>query len=102
VRIQFYGSVGQSFTPSLSTVGFVRLKLLDLTPSNGSGATLAVNLRTNAINGPILGTSISVALTDNFSGSVNFLFASPIPVTSGVTYFLKRSFNLEIIGAYEQ
>lgn len=89
VRIQFYSSLGQSFTPSLSTVGFVQLRQFDITPGNFLGATLVVNLRSTAINGPILGTATPVVLNDSFSGTVNFFFATAVPVTPATTYFLE-------------
>jgi len=89
VRIQFYGTVGQSFTPSLSTVGFVRLRLFDLDPGSGTGATLAVNLRSTAINGPLLGTTTPVVLGDGFTGATNFSFATAVPVVPTTTYFLE-------------
>jgi hypothetical protein len=41
---------GQSFTPSLSAVGFVRLNLNDPNPINGLGATIYLNLRTGSID----------------------------------------------------
>jgi hypothetical protein len=88
-RIQFYGSVGQSFTPSLGTVGFVRLKLDDVAPGNFLGATLVVNLRSNAINGPLMGTTTPVVLADGFAGSVNFFFASAVAVVPNTTYFFQ-------------
>lgn len=87
--IQFYGSVGQSFTPSLSTVGFVRLKLYDVNPGNSLGATLVVNLRSNAINGPILGTATPIVFGDGFAGSVNFFFASAVAVVPNTTYLFE-------------
>ena len=89
VPIQGFGSVGQSFTPSLTAVGFVRLRQFDINPGNSLGATLVVNLRANAINGPIIGTATPVALSDSFVGGVNFFFPSAVPVTSGSTYFLE-------------
>lgn len=87
--IQFYGTVGQSFTPSLSTVGFVRLRLDDVTPGNALGATLTVNLRANAINGPVLGTTMPVVLGDGFRGASDFIFATAIPVVPNTTYFFE-------------
>ncbi len=42
--IQQSTPIGQSFTPAFSAVGFVRLKLYDVNPNNGLGATLYVNL----------------------------------------------------------
>jgi hypothetical protein len=78
--------VGQSFTPTLSGVGFVRLSLYDWNPNNGIGATLSLNLRTDSITGAILATTPSVSLPDSFSGFVNFYFPSEVPVTSGGIY----------------
>lgn len=87
--LQFYGTVGQSFTPSLNGVGFVRFRYFDINPGNSLGATLSVNLRANAINGPIVGTATPVTLSDGFVGGVNFFFPSTIPVTPNATYFLE-------------
>ncbi len=87
----FYGSVGQSFTPSLSSVGFIRLRVTDGVRNNGIGGTLSVSLRANAINGMLLGTSSSVALSDNFNGSVNFVFPTAVPVTPGIIYYFQAT-----------
>ena len=89
VRIQFYGTVGQSFTPSLSTVGFVQLRHFDISPGNLVGATLVVNLRSNAINGPIIGTTTPVSLADSFTGLVNYFFASAVAVVPNTAYYLQ-------------
>ena len=87
--IQIYGSVGQSFTPSLSAVGFVRFKEFDVNPGNALGATLVVNLRSGAINGPIIGTAAPVFLSDGFAGSVNFFFPTAVPVVPNTTYYFQ-------------
>lgn len=87
--IQVFGTVGQSFVPSLSTVGFVQLRSFDINPENSVGATLVVNLRSNAINGPILRTSIPVALNDGYRGTVSFFFSSAVPVVINTTYFFE-------------
>jgi len=89
VPIQAYGTVGQSFTPSLSTVGFVRLRVFDLDPRNGSGATLTVNLRATAINGPLVGTALSVVLGNGYVGATNFIFADAIPVVPSTAYYFE-------------
>lgn len=85
--IQFWGTVGQSFVPSLSTVGFVRVRLYDIEPNNSTGANVFLNLRANAINGTILATSSIVSMTNGFYGSMNFVFANPVSVTLGTTYY---------------
>lgn len=84
--IQALSPLGQSFTPSLSEVNFVRLSFADLFLSNDIGATLSVNLRTNTISDTILATSSSVTLPDDFSGFVNFFFPSNVVVAPGATY----------------
>jgi len=89
--IQFYGSVGQSFTPSLSGVGFFRVKVYDAAPRNALGATLVGTLRSGAINGPILGTTMPVVLSNGFAGSVDFFLASAVPVTPSTTYYFQTS-----------
>ena len=78
--------IGQSFTPSLGAVGFIRLKLGD-SVINGLGATVYLNLRSGSISGTILATSESVVMPDGFLGFPNLLFSNPVAVTPGVTYF---------------
>jgi hypothetical protein len=80
---------GQSFTPSLNGIDFIRLLLLDANPSNGLGATLYVNLRTNSITGPILASTASVALPDSFDGVVNFFFTNTVPLSPGRLYYFE-------------
>src|SRR6266404_1497869 len=64
--IQSNQPLGQSFTPSLSSVGFIRLFLIDGVRNNGLGATVYVNLREDSITGPVLGLSGPVFMPDNF------------------------------------
>lgn len=84
--------LGQSFTPSLNTVGFIRLRLSDPV-INGLGGTVTVYLRSNSISGTILSTSPSVSLPDGYGLGVNpgytdFVFPSPVQVTPSVQYFI--------------
>lgn len=85
--IQQYAPVGQSFTPSLSAVGFIRLELADENPGNGLGGMLFVNLRMSGISGAILSTAAPVFLPDGYNGPANFFFGAPVAVTPGVTYY---------------
>ncbi len=87
LNIQINQPIGQSFTPSLSTVGFVRL---DLTtgPTQG-GASLDVLLHSGSITGPTIGTSELVSLPVNFTGFVNFVFDAPPSVTPGTQYYFQ-------------
>ena len=74
---------GQSFTPTFSSVGFVRLLFVTGTGS----ATCYVNLRSASINGPIIGTSDPA--TANAFGPQTFFFSSPISVTPGTAYYFE-------------
>ena len=86
--IQTNQPIGQSFTPNLSSVGFVRLFLWDR--ANGLGATLSVNLWSGSLtNGSLLGTTLPVALPDQFLGYTDFFFANPVAVTPGETVYFQ-------------
>jgi hypothetical protein len=91
--LQVATPVGQSFTPSLGSVGFVRLQLFDWNNNNGQGAAVYVNLRANSITGPVVGATASVFMPDGFGVAgvrfADFFFPSPVPVTPGVPYFLE-------------
>src|SRR6266403_3568645 len=89
--IQTGQPMGQSFTPSLNAIGFVRLNLFDQNRNNGTGAIVYVNLRSDSITGPIIDSTAPVALPDNFgpNGFVNFLFGSNVPLQPGTKYYLQ-------------
>jgi len=106
--IQANQPIGQSFTPTLSSVGFIRLQLLDLNPQNGLGAALSINLRTSSITGAILATTDPVLLPDAIPGPatfVDFFFATPVSVVPGTTYYfqpLVQSGDIILIGRFIQ
>src|ERR1043165_4583488 len=77
VSVQTNQPMGQSFIPALSTVGFIRLYPADRA-FNGVGTTMAVNLRSDSITGPILGSTDPVSLPDRFHGAVEFHFPTQI------------------------
>jgi len=82
--------MGQSFTPTLTSVGFVQFEFLDFHLANGTGATVYVNLRAGSINGTILGSTAPVYMPDGFrSTPTNFFFSLPVAVTPGTTYYLQ-------------
>jgi hypothetical protein len=76
--------IGQSFTPILNNVGFIRIYLVG---GAFGGATFAMNLRSDSITGTILGSSEPV--TQNSSGPANFIFETPLSVTPGTTYYFQ-------------
>jgi hypothetical protein len=88
VTIQTHQPIGQSFTPGLSSIGFVRLFLIDNT-FNSLGATVYVNLRSDSITGPILASTDPVFMPDGFGGYPNFFFALPVAITPGQTYYFQ-------------
>src|SRR6266404_164790 len=74
--------LGQSFTPSLDAVGFIRIYV-----SGGSSGTFLMNLRSDSIIGTILGTSSPLSLT--LGGASTFVFPAPVTVTPGTTYYFQ-------------
>jgi len=79
--------LGQSFTPTLSSVAFVTFRLFDA--DNMSGATIYVDLRSTSITGPILGSTTPVFFPVNYSGLSTFYFPTAISVMPGVQYFFQ-------------
>src|SRR5438132_13501456 len=77
--------LAQSFTPSLSAVGFLQLRTLTTLPS-GSTVTLVVNLRDGAYNGPIISSTTAVDIV-GFADVGTFYFPDNISVTPGQLYF---------------
>jgi hypothetical protein len=93
LNIQAFQPLGQSFTPALSSVGFVRLRLTDPLVGNSLGSTIYVNLRVDSITGSIMGSTAPVSIPDGFGiggdGYVSFLFSTPLTVTPGVLYYFQ-------------
>ena len=77
----------QSFTPTLSSIAFIRLAVSDNFSGDTMNGVLYVNLRQNSITGPILAASVPVTLPPGFGGPVNFFFSTPVTLTPGATYF---------------
>jgi hypothetical protein len=88
--IQSNQPIGQSFIPSLSTVGFVRFFLFDAVYPNPLGATVLINLWSGSIGGGTLMASTDpVLLTPGFDGYTNFYFGDGVSVNSGTTYYFE-------------
>lgn len=79
----------QSFIPALSSVGFIRLFINDVSLGNGVGGTVYLNLRQSTLSGPILASTQPVTLPDSFGGTVSFYFDANISVTAGQPYFFE-------------
>jgi hypothetical protein len=88
--IQLDQPMGQSFTPTLSSVGFVQLNFNDL--SSGLGATVYLNLWSDSIsNGTLLASTDPVFMPGGnyFHLVTNFMFSASVSVTPGTTYYLQ-------------
>jgi hypothetical protein len=84
-----WSPLGQSFTPALPSVGFVRLKFSDGDRYDALGATVYLNLRSHSLTGPILGTTPPATMPSQFRGTENFFFADGVPVTPGEIYYFE-------------
>jgi hypothetical protein len=82
---------GQSFTPGLPGIDFIRLKFAD----GGGGATMYLNLRAGSISGTILGSTAPVAMPIGFNTTANFFFPQTIALSPGTTYY----FDLVLVSA---
>ena len=81
---------GESFVPTLSSVGFAEFYFSDPNNFNGTGATISVNLWSGSIGtGTLLGTTASVSMPDVFTGQSTFFFSTPVTVNPGTTYYLQ-------------
>jgi len=91
--IQNVQPTGQSFTPALDAIGFVRFNLFDQVRNNGTGAVIYVNLRSDSITGPVIDSTAPVALPDSFglvtNGFVNFFFSGNVTLQPGTKYYLQ-------------
>ena len=88
--IQGEQPMGQSFTPTLSSVGFVELEFDDF-PANGLSSTVYVNLWSGSIgSGTLLSSTDPVFIPDGvFNLITNLFFPTPVPVTPGTTYYIQ-------------
>ena len=88
VPIPFWGAPPvQSFTPSLSGIGFIEVWGMDIP----TFTALAVNLRESSPDGAILGTTSTVTIPrgTNYSGPLSFLFSGQISLVPGQVYYME-------------
>ncbi|MGH7950377.1 MAG: PEP-CTERM sorting domain-containing protein [Limisphaerales bacterium] len=89
--------IGQSFTPTLSSVGFIGVNMRDENPGNSLGATVYLDLWSSSIGGTFLGSTDPISMPDGYgsygydprTGVTYFFFSTPISVTPGVTYYFQ-------------
>jgi hypothetical protein len=85
-------STGQSFTPGLPGIDFIRLIFDDGNINDAAGATIYLNLRSDSITGPILASTAPVTMMNGFRGTRNFFFPSTISLTPQTTYYFDLVF----------
>ncbi len=80
---------GQSFTPGLAGIDFIRLKFDDGATGDGVGASIYLNLRSGSIAGTILGTTATVNMPNGFDSTATFFFPGRISLTPEATYYFE-------------
>ena len=81
------GTIGQSFVPTMSSVGFIRLSLV---PTRFGGVTAHVNLWSDEIGtGTLLASTDPVFLLPLVAGYPNFYFPTAVTVVPNNTYFVQ-------------
>jgi archaellum component FlaF (FlaF/FlaG flagellin family) len=76
-----YFKFDQEFRPSFSSMDTVGLAIY-----TNEGATLQVNIREAAVDGPIVGMSEELYLFPASTGMADFIFTSPVPLVPGNSY----------------
>ena len=77
----------QSFTPSLSAIGFIQLSTF--IQATSSGETVVINLRQDAYNGPIVSSTDPVFLINKGTAINTFYFSGNIPITQNQVYYFE-------------
>jgi len=77
----------QSFTPSLSAIGFIQLSTF--IQATSSGETVVINLRQDAYNGPIVSSTDPVFLINKGTAISTFLFPGNVPITRNQVYYFE-------------
>jgi hypothetical protein len=79
-----FSPLGQSFTPTLTSLNFVNLLTVD------GSATVEVNIRSGSISGTILGTSQPTVIPFSIATSVSsFSFSTPVTLIAGDLYVME-------------
>ena len=98
LTVDVHVPIGQSFTPTLTGLNFVELRMGDL-ESNGLGGVFNVLIRSGGNTaGPVLGTSQDVTMPDSFGHTlsfgglpIRFDFLAPVPLVPGNLYAIQLS-----------
>ncbi|MDB6034836.1 MAG: hypothetical protein JWM16_5174 [Verrucomicrobiales bacterium] len=85
--IQADAPMGQSFTSSSNTIGFVQFEMI-----RGGPSVLSVNLRSNNISGPVIGRSRPLKVMPGTNAVLLFDFGTNVSITPGQRYALEPVF----------
>jgi hypothetical protein len=83
--IQVFSPIGQSFTPTLTSLDFFDVFTQDFVRNNGIGATLEIEIFSGVLQ-TLLGTSRSTTLPDDYNAPTHFTFSTPIALVPGNLY----------------
>jgi hypothetical protein len=81
------GPVGQEFVPTMNALDVVELWTEDA--NLPSGVDLQVHIHSSTITGPIMGTSSTTTLPDDFKGVTRFDFPETVILAPGELYVLE-------------
>jgi hypothetical protein len=84
--------LGQSFTPLLSSVGFIRIFLSGGAFGDG---LFHINLYSDSITGTLIASTEAVTVTLATQGFVNFFFDNPVSVIPGMTYYFQPAVQVQ-------
>lgn len=80
---------GQSFTPTLSGIDFIRLMFNDGNLTDGLGAAIHLELLSGSISGTLIGTTPPITMPNQFRGTASFFFPSTVSLSPGVKYYFQ-------------
>ena len=87
-NIEYFHPMGQEFKPTLTSLNFFELMLMDFSGRYGA-SELAVSIHTGTITGPVIGVSQSLSLWQSFQGVAQFNFDTAVSLTPGDTYVMQ-------------
>jgi hypothetical protein len=80
---------GESFVPTLSSIGFAQFYLNDASPVLQSSTLYVILWSGSSANSVYLGQTAPVTVGPFSAGATTFYFSNPVTVTPGSTYFLQ-------------
>ena len=82
-------TTGESFVPTLSSIGFAQFYLNDASPVLQSSTLYVILWSGSSANSVYLGQTAPVTVGPFSAGATTFYFSNPVALTPGSTYFLQ-------------